>query len=86
MDVYLNSTNIFQPDIFFISRERKNIIEERGIFGSPDLIIEILSFDRNSDLNTKKDVYKQSGVKEYGVVDPKTKWCEGFILENNQYK
>ncbi len=86
VDVYINNKNVFQPDVFFIAQERLNIIKRRGIFGVPDLIIEILSDDRNYDLKKKKQVYEQGNVKEYWVVDPETKWCEGFVLENNQFK
>jgi Uma2 family endonuclease len=85
VDVYFNEKNAFQPDIFFVSNERKDIIQKRGIFGTPDLVIEILSDDRSYDLKKKKAIYEQSGVKEYWVVDPETKWCEGFVLENGQF-
>ena len=85
MDVYLNAKNVYQPDIFFIGNGRADIIQERGIYGSPDLIIEVLSADRKYDLVIKKEVYELSGVKEYWVVDPQTKWCEGFVLQNSQY-
>lgn len=86
VDVYLNTKNAFQPDIFYISNERKDIIKENGVYGSPDLVIEILSKgNRKTDLIKKKNVYEATGVKEYWVVDPETKWCEGFILENKVY-
>jgi Uma2 family endonuclease len=85
VDVYLNAKNVYQPDIFFIKKEKAGIILERGIYGSPDLIIEILSSDRKYDLVVKKEIYEVSGVKEYWVVDPITKWCEGFVLQNGQY-
>ena len=87
VDVYLNDKNVYQPDIFFISNTRKDIIEDSGIYGAPDLVIEILSKgNQKYDLSEKKEVYKSSGVKEYWVVDPQTKWCEGFVLENAQFK
>ena len=87
IDVYLNNANVFQPDIVFIEQQRTQIIDwKRGIFGAPDLIIEILSRNRNYDLKKKKDVYESSGVKEYWVVDPETKWCEGFVLQNGVYQ
>ncbi|MCY7421955.1 MAG: Uma2 family endonuclease [Chitinophagaceae bacterium] len=74
VDVYLDSRNIYQPDIFFIGKERADIVQERGIYGSPDLIIEILSTDRKYDMVIKKEVYEISAVNEYWVVDPATKW------------
>lgn len=85
VDVYLNTKNVYQPDIFFISKGRIDVIRNRGIFGAPDLIIEILSEDRKYDLVSKKKVYEQCGVNEYWVVDPITKWCEGFIIENGRF-
>jgi Uma2 family endonuclease len=88
IDVYLNDKNVFQPDIVFISKERSEIIDwNRGIMGAPDLVVEVLSKgSQKYDLNDKKVGYETSGVKEYWVVDPKTKWCEGFILQNGAYK
>ena len=50
-------------------------------------MVEILSEgNQKYDRNDKKNVYEAVGVREYWVVDPKTKWCEGFILENGAYK
>jgi Uma2 family endonuclease len=85
VDVYLNDENIFQPDIFFISTGKSSIIKKRGVFGAPDLVIEILSQDRNVDLVKKKAVYEECGVQEYWVVDPETKKAEGFTLQENMY-
>jgi len=42
-DVVLFEEDIVQPDIFFISKERENIIREKNIQGAPDFIIEVLS-------------------------------------------
>jgi Uma2 family endonuclease len=86
LDVYLNTSNVYQPDIIFISTARLDIAKQRGVFGAPDLVIEILSSNKKSDLVTKKKVYEQSGVLEYWVVDPVTKWCEGFELSGGQYQ
>lgn len=88
IDVYLNDKNVFQPDIIFISKNRSEIIDwKKGIMGAPDLVIEILSKGNEKyDLNEKKTMYELSGVKEYWVVDPTTRWCEGFVLENKVYK
>lgn len=87
VDVYLNSKNVFQPDILFISNERIDILKKEGVYGAPDLVIEILSKGtRKNDLGRKKNIYEQEGVKEYWVVDPETKWCEGFVLTEKQFK
>lgn len=87
VDVYLNKQNAFQPDIFYLTKEKREIVKDNGIYGSPDLVIEVLSEgNKKYDLNDKKLIYQAAGVKEYWVVNPKTKWCEGFILENKVYR
>ena len=71
-DVRFSDTNILQPDIIFIPNGRSGIIKENMIDGPPDLIIEILSpATAYYDLLEKKEIYEQSGVKEYWIVDPK---------------
>ncbi len=43
VDVILNDTAVLQPDLIFVSEQRKKIIRDEGIFGAPDLVVEILS-------------------------------------------
>ncbi|MBI4752822.1 Uma2 family endonuclease [Candidatus Desantisbacteria bacterium] len=43
VDIVFSSTNVVQPDIIYISKERLDIKKEKAIFGAPDLVIEILS-------------------------------------------
>ena len=86
IDVYLSKTNVFQPDIIFISNENAGIIKEDGIYGAPDLVIEILSVGtRKLDLTKKKDAYEKAGVKEYWVVDPDTKSAVGFQATQGKF-
>src|SRR5665647_2027404 len=42
-DVHFSKQNILQPDILFIKNENLDKIRNRGLFGAPDLVIEILS-------------------------------------------
>ena len=86
-DVVLNENNVFQPDIIFVSNENSKIITEKNITGAPDLIIEILSPQTGYyDLTEKKEIYAEFGVKEYWIVDPKKKWIETHINDNNKFK
>lgn len=86
VDVFLGDKNAVQPDIFYISNENAHIIHESGIFGSPDLIIEVLSHgNKNADLVKKKAVYEEYGVKEYFIVDPADKNVIAYYLENDKY-
>lgn len=69
--VYLNKTNVFQPDIVFIAREHYGGLTEAGLEGAPDLVVEILSpKTARLDLKAKKQVYARSGVAELWIVDP----------------
>lgn len=86
MDVYLTEDDVYQPDIIFISNERKKIIQER-IKGVPDLIVEVL-FPSNAylDLVRKKNVYEATGVKEYWIVDPMEKSIDVFENVGNEFR
>lgn len=82
VDVYLDSENVYQPDIVFISKEQQGIIKDDGIHGAPGMIIEILSpSTAYYDMKKKYKVYERSAVKEYWIVDPEMKGIEVFSLK-----
>jgi len=58
------------PDIVFVRKENAHIVQEDGIFGTPDLVVEIWSpGDRLSDMLSKEADYKSIGVLEIWFVD-----------------
>ncbi|SFT13354.1 Uma2 family endonuclease [Mucilaginibacter polytrichastri] len=84
-DVYLNDEqNVVQPDILFIKKERESIIQNQGIYGAPDLIIEILSTNKIHDQERKLELYRQNLVPEY-IIDPETKDLWHYLLKDNRY-
>ena len=86
-DVYLDDENVVQPDILFISRDRRDIIGKKNIQGAPDLVIEIIS--ENSayrDMVQKKKLYARFGVKEYWIVIPEEDSLEVYWLKNTAYQ
>ncbi len=86
-DVYLGNKNAFQPDILFISEERVSLIEEDGLHGAPDLVIEILSpSTARYDLEEKKDIYERFGVKEYWIVEPESQSVNGYALIHDSFE
>lgn len=86
-DVYLGKRNVFQPDILFIANHHLSNIQNDGLHGAPDLIIEILSpSTAKYDLEEKKDMYEQYGVQEYWIVDPSNKQVWGYQLIDKYYK
>jgi Uma2 family endonuclease len=87
-DVYLDEhISAVQPDLLFISNKNKGIIKDDGYaHGAPDLVIEILSKNEERDRTLKKDLYEKAGVKEYFIIDPKTKMTEAFVLKGKKYQ
>ena len=86
-DVVLSQYDIVQPDLLYISYERKSILTEANVQGAPDLVIEILSSgDKKRDTVKKKAIYEKYGVKEYWIVDPDTETISVFILEGDNFQ
>ncbi len=84
-DVHLDEQNVYQPDILFIAKENLHKIKENGLYGAPDLVIEILSPGTATyDKKEKKEIYERYGVKEYWMVDPKTKEADGFVWKEGK--
>ncbi len=80
-DVILSETDVVQPDILFVTKDRASIIREKGAFGAPDLVIEILSpATANRDRTVKAKLYARAGVRELWLVDPDAKTVE--VLSN----
>jgi Uma2 family endonuclease len=78
------------PDLVYLSNEnRSRLIKEGKIRGAPDLLIEILSpgkTNTNRDRITKKKLYGKFGVKEYWILDPKTRSVEIYCLTDKGMK
>ena len=69
--VFLNEDdrNYVEPDISVICN--KNKITDKGCYGTPDWVIEIVSpSSRSMDYFTKLFKYRTAGVREYWIVDP----------------
>src|SRR5690349_19786126 len=80
-DVVLANTSIVQPDILYISRERRAIITEPNIQGAPDLVVEVISpSSTKTDQETKRDLYAKYGVLHYWVVEPTEEWVRAYDL------
>lgn len=70
-DVVLSESDVVQPDILFVAKERLQIIRDGGVFGAPDLVVEILSpHSARLDLVQKLSLYARHGVREYWIIDP----------------
>ena len=87
VDVVLDAENTVQPDIVFIATANAGIIQRRAIFGTPDLLVELVSpSSERRDRYEKKDLYTRFGVKEYWIGDPANKALEILTLKEGRYE
>lgn len=77
-----------QPDIMFISNENFYRLEKQYVDGTADLIIEIVSPESlERDTRKKFEEYEKAGVKEYWIIDYRTRTANFYNLdENGRYK
>jgi len=86
-DVVLSETDVVQPDIIFVSKERMGLMTEKNLRGAPDLAIEILSTaTRERDKLVKKKLYMEYGVKEFWIVDPDRRTIEIMVLKETGFE
>ncbi len=87
-DVILSEDIVVQPDVVYISRENLKSIKEGRLFGTPDLVVEIVSsgsFKR--DRYEKFKIYEEFGIKEYWIVYPGERVIEVWALgESGEYE
>jgi len=66
---YSKTDSIVQPDISVICDLTK--LDDKGCWGAPDLIVEILSPGNSRvEIQNKYELYEEFGVREYWVVHP----------------
>jgi Uma2 family endonuclease len=85
--VVLDPENGVQPDMVYVSRERAQIITQRGLEGAPDLVVEVLSPSTEArDRGVKMRRYAAAGVPHYWLLNPQMKSIEPFLLGDAGYE
>ncbi len=83
-DLYLSKNNRFIPDGMIVCDRSK--IKSDGVYGAPDLVIEVLSpSTAKNDKFKKKNAYEKAGVREYWIVDTMNKSIEIYLLKGKNY-
>lgn len=87
-DVRLNADaaddTVVQPDISVICDPDK--LDERGVKGAPDMIVEIISpSTAQRDQVVKFNQYLAAGVREYWIISPEARSTQVYLLENGKY-
>jgi len=84
--VELGEKIALQPDLFYISGARKDIIKESRVAGAPDLVVEVLSQESaRRDRLEKMQNYQDSGVKHCWLLSPDEKTLECYLLHEDYY-
>ena len=83
LNLFLDEKNSYIPDEMIVCNP--DIIEENGVYGTPDLIVEILSKSTSRiDKNDKFFKYEKYGVKEYWIVEPFIKSVDVYLLKDGK--
>jgi Uma2 family endonuclease len=86
VDVVLTRHRAVQPDVLFVSKLRRDIIQKQ-INGVPDLAMEVISEGSwQRDRIEKKALYEQFALPEYWIVDPDSRSIEAFALVSGSYQ
>ena len=81
IDVLFAEGDYLEPDVVFVHRSREALLTERGIEGSPDLVVEVASPSTEArDRGLKLERYRHFGVPEYWIVDPDARTVEVWKL------
>ena len=80
-----NNKNVVQPDITVICDLGEKTDERDRYMGTPELVVEILSKTTKSrDMVLKMDLYMNSGVREYWIINPFNGEIHLYLFENNE--
>lgn len=86
-DVLLSENDIVQPDVLFISRENRDILNEKNVQGAPDITIEVLSPGSSGyDQQVKFHRYEHFGVREYWIINPDQEEIHVYRLADGRYQ
>ena len=75
-------TTVVEPDIMVVCDRGQ--LRERGCWGPPTLVVEILSpYTSGKDMSVKRDLYERSGVAEYWIIDPGNECVLVYTLDEH---
>lgn len=87
VDVFIDDNNAPQPDLMFIAAKNAHFITNDGVFGAPDLVVEIISPSSiTRDRVEKQRLYHRFGIAEYWIVDPQNKSIEVYTHTSSGYE
>lgn len=87
VDLILSQSEVRQPDLLLIGRDRMHIVRKRGVEGAPDLVVEILSPSTlKRDKIDKLKMYAYYQIPEYWIIETETGVLEQYVLLGERYE
>ena len=81
VDLLFQKGQFLRPDMLFVPRAAADGVSDRGMEVTPGLVVEVLSPHSNRiDRVLKPPRYRDFGVPEYWLVDPKARVIERYGL------
>lgn len=75
------------PDMVFVSHERAHVIRKRGVFGAPDLLVEVLmEWTEARDRGVKLSHYAAAGVSHYWILGTEGPRIQERVLGEDGYR
>src|SRR5262249_13268273 len=86
VDTILDRFNVRRPDILFFFKSRTHFVGAKAMEGPPDLAIEVISpSSAEIDREDKFAQYRDAGVANYWILDPRPRTIEGWRLDGKIY-
>ena len=86
LDVVFGEHETSQPDVMFVAKARAEIVKDRGIFGAPDLVVEVISpSSTRRDRQEKSAKYLRFMVPEYWLVNPAERSIEVRVWREDHW-
>ncbi len=73
-----------EPDVVFMRRENDHR-RNNDYWDGADLVMEVVSTNREHDWVTKRKEYAEAGIPEYWIVDPSLEKITVLTLNGNRY-
>lgn len=83
LDVRLDDYNVVQPDVFVVCDSSK--VDGRICNGVPDFIAEVTSSNYRHDYVDKLFLYRNSGVREYWIIDTNNREVLVYFFEKSDF-
>ena len=86
VDIVLDDHNSLQPDILFIDTQHLTMVRNGKVYGTPQLIVEVISPGSRSRDSVEKAIrYAVAGATEFWLIDPELETVAVFALVGNVY-